>query len=88
MQGEINTPLIISLDENPTTGYLWHIEPQINMSVLSDKYISPTSDEIGGGGRREFSVVFIQPGKYQITAYKKRPWETHYTTKNFEINIE
>ncbi len=89
LEGKTNTPLIIQLEENPSTGYLWHIEPQTGMSMLSTAYTPHVNGEIGTGGIREFRMVFNQPNTYHVLAFQKREWESECLIfKNFKVNIK
>ena len=54
--------VIISLDENPTTGYSWQffITPakQNTITDTAETYIAPDTSLIGAGGIKEYSFFF------------------------------
>ncbi|MBQ8482384.1 MAG: protease inhibitor I42 family protein [Alphaproteobacteria bacterium] len=70
---------VITLEENPTTGYRWEfkIEPenQVIFSNIKEKYVYQQTKLIGAGGIKEFSFKIRNAGKADIFGYYRRPWE-------------
>jgi inhibitor of cysteine peptidase len=69
--------IIITLEENPTTGYQWNISVTDRLSVLGETYEpSDTSGElVGAGGRHVWVLYAFDTGTYTFNAVYKRPWE-------------
>ena len=70
---------VISLPENPTTGYSWQFSAvSDDKSVISDMeetYIAPDNRTVGAGGLKKYSFTARQKGTVTITGYYCRPWE-------------
>lgn len=73
---------IISLTENPTTGYVWRFDPQgstnagiVNVSDLGFARPQPTQPMVGAPGLHRWSVAGVRAGKARLHFVKSRPWE-------------
>lgn len=73
---------VIDLDENPSTGYTWHFDPQRskNAAIVSvaDLGFSPPPAQpspIGAPGRRRWSVEAVRTGRAELVFTYARPWE-------------
>lgn len=71
--------VVISLAENPTTGYSWQffITPakQNTITDTAETYIAPDTSLVGAGGMKEYSFTAAQEGRVTVTGYYFRPWE-------------
>ena len=71
--------VVISLAENPTTGYSWQffITPakQNTITDTAETYIAPDTSLLGAGGMKEYSFTAAQEGRVTVTGYYFRPWE-------------
>ncbi len=71
--------VIISLDENPTTGYSWQffITPaeQNIITDTAETYIAPDTSLLGAGGIKEYSFTAARKGTATVTGYYFRSWE-------------
>lgn len=71
--------VVISLAENPTTGYSWQffITPakQNTITDTAETYIAPDTSLLGTGGMKEYSFTAAQEGRVTVTGYYFRPWE-------------
>lgn len=87
------TEVIVSLPENPTTGYSWKFflrpEQQNIISDISEIYVSPQKQMPGAGGVKEYKFTAASPGEITITGYNFRPWEKldPQTAKKVEYTI-
>jgi inhibitor of cysteine peptidase len=70
---------IITLAENPTTGYAWifEIEPkeQNVITNIREKYVHQKTNLIGSGGIKEYSFKAENSGRVDIYGYYVRSWE-------------
>lgn len=75
----VGQKVVISLDENPSTGYSWQffITPakQKTITDIAENYINPDTSLIGAGGIKEYSFTAAQKGTLTVTGYYFRPWE-------------
>ena len=69
--------LVIALEANPTTGYLWEVvEPQ--QPILGQKgepEYQPESDKIGAPGLQTFRFTGQKAGDMTLELIYHRPWE-------------
>jgi len=86
-----NDQIVITLDSNPTTGYMWVVD-------FDDEYLSFTKQEfipgavgediVGVGGLEKFIFNPIKVGKTELTFNYKRDWEEEIIeTQHFKYNI-
>lgn len=66
--------VIISLQENPTTGYRWQIDAATGVTLTSDEFFG-VSLAPGGGGERKLSFTAPASGTFQVRAILRRGWE-------------
>ena len=69
--------LVISLPENPTTGFRWafdFLDKELFL-VQNDEYTVASSSGVGGGGQRIFSLASQKSGESQIQLKRWREWE-------------
>lgn len=66
--------VIISLAENPTTGYSWQffITPakQNTITDTAETYIAPDTSLIGAGGMKEYSFTAAREERVTVTGYQ------------------
>jgi len=75
--------VVITLDENPTTGYVWAVEGQPELLVLqSSDYVSdapPNKPDrpmiVGAGGKHTFTFVAQKSGTTTLKLKHWRSWE-------------
>ncbi len=67
--------VLVSLNENPTTGYMWNATASKGLSVISDTYYPPNTTLIGAGGYHEWILAPDTVGTYTFKATYMRPWE-------------
>ena len=67
--------VLVSLNENPTTGYMWNATVSKGLAVISDTYIAPNTTLIGAGGYHEWILAPDTVGTYTFKAVYMRPWE-------------
>ena len=67
----------IRLQENPTTGYRWALEPfdEEVMSLDDAAYAPAREGGLGGGGQRAWTFSTRKPGTATLQLKLWRPWE-------------
>ena len=80
----VGKSFVITLDENPTTGYVWAVEEQPESLVLlqSSDYVSDAPPDkpdrpmiVGAGGKRTFTFVAHKSGTTTLKLKHWRSWE-------------
>ncbi len=68
--------LVVRLDENPTTGYLWQhaIFPPGALELVDSK-VERKGELPGAGGTRRFTFSATHPGAARVILSRRRPWE-------------
>ena len=72
----INGSLSIELDENPSTGYSWHVtisNPEI-LKIVKDDY-TQKGDLLGSGGIHKWEIKGIKEGLTTVKFELYRNWE-------------
>ena len=67
--------IVISLAENPTTGFSWNVTSSTGLSYVNDTYIAPETKLVGAGGTHEWRYLAAEKGDAGFSAIYKRPWE-------------
>ena len=69
--------LVVALEENPTTGYGWELEPgRLGMLEEPDTTFEPHgTGAAGSGGRRTFTFRLTSAGSARPSLVLRRPWE-------------
>jgi len=84
----------LRLEENPTTGYSWELNLSQGLSLVSDDYYPPESEEseqplLGAGGVHLWEIKADSEGKQLVTAIYKRSWENETGTEDkFTLDVE
>jgi predicted secreted protein len=83
----------ILLDSNPTTGYSWITDEEIDSTIveLTDSEFLQTETEkelVGAGGCEVFTFEAKNSGQTEIILYYQRPWEEAELKDEFIFNIE
>lgn len=82
--------LVLSLPENPTTGYRWQLNPPGKSLVLeSDRFELQEKAMTGAAGIRQFSFCVSAAGQARLRLALIREWETDKPPlENFSLLIE
>jgi predicted secreted protein len=82
---QVDQPVVLTLQVNPTTGYLWHPIFDEAVVVLQDRRFERTSNAVGSAGTELFTFIPKRAGRAEIMFDLRRPWEQnarehrHYT---------
>lgn len=71
----LGQPVVVSLDVNPTTGYLW--QPVFNSEemTLQERHLSPPPATPGAATTESFQFVPQRSGQLRIVFELRRTWE-------------
>jgi predicted secreted protein len=73
---DVDEPVVISLEETPTTGYQWEVvDPPADVEVDETRFDPPTSPAPGAAGRRVITVRATAPGAHRLRVQRRRAWE-------------
>jgi predicted secreted protein len=91
---KVGQEFILSLDSNPTTGYVWDFDKSYDDKLLEVKvdkaYTSDTTvneNIVGQGGRTYWKFKALQAGTAEIELGYARPWESVPPAKTIKITI-
>ena len=75
----LNKSVVITLPENPTTGYSWQFttdsRQQNLISDLREESLPPHTDLVGAGGKKQITFKTQAKGMVKIRGFYARPWE-------------
>jgi inhibitor of cysteine peptidase len=84
----VGEPVILELEETPTTGYRWSLELDPELEVKSANHAQHADSAIGGGGVRRFVVAARTPGERVVRARLWREWGGEGSIiKRFEVSL-
>jgi inhibitor of cysteine peptidase len=74
---QVNDLLLLSLDENPTTGFQWAIDGVGSdlVKLQASEYVPAGESRVGGGGQRILTFKVQQAGIDQLRLKLWREWE-------------
>ena len=89
MNASLNVEFTLSLESNPTTGYVWEATFDRAFLELKKKEFKESDGEsVGSGGIETLTFVPIKEGRTEIIMVHKRPWESISLEKrSFPIEI-
>jgi inhibitor of cysteine peptidase len=72
---EVNAgePFEIVLPENPTTGYVWHVDERHALEDAGEPAFEPAGSAVGAGGFRTFRLRAPTSGQSTLALTLKRP---------------
>jgi len=86
----LGTVINISLEGNPTTGYIWETASRTApvLTQVNPPAFKPGSKLIGAGGIITFQFRADKKGNIKLTIVYHRPWEKNKAPiKTFQLNI-
>jgi inhibitor of cysteine peptidase len=66
--------IVLSLPENPSTGFRWMMETSGCIFTLSSSYTPSGTGRIGAGGTRVWRFMVNGTGSGEISAVYRQPW--------------
>lgn len=88
IQLSVESILNIRLEENPTTGYRWEVNPisKEYLQILNEHFECNENEGIGAGGTRIFSFQPKKTGHCLLLLELKRSWEDSIE-EHFQLSI-
>lgn len=93
INGRVGQILVLTLEENPTTGYNWEMM-DTNSNILSLKVSKYEQDDalrsrglFGAGGKHIYVFKLSYVGTTQLQLIYKRPWEPE-GIQNFSVIVD
>jgi inhibitor of cysteine peptidase len=74
---QVNDLLLLSLDENPTTGFQWAVDGGGSdlVELQSSEYLPARESKVGGGGQRVLTFKAQRAGIDQLRLKLWREWQ-------------
>jgi inhibitor of cysteine peptidase len=81
--------VILELEENPTTGYVWKVEElDSRILELTGEDLHAAGGGIGAGGTRKMTFKAIGAGASLLRLKCARPWEPDAPSSTFSVTID
>ena len=89
MNASLNVEFNLSLESNPTTGYVWEaVFDSVYMNLKKKDFKASDAKSVGAGGIEIFTFVPVKTGLTEIIMLHKRPWESKSSEeRSFQIEI-
>ena len=78
VMAKVGDQIVITLKENPSTGYAWTMKLAPGLSLVSSKFTAPSASPVqlvGASGTRTWVVKVDNAGKLKFTGVYVRSWE-------------
>jgi len=84
-----DTQLVLALDENPSTGYRWTVDPVQPplLVLLSDEYMIKPAVGYGGGGIRQLVFRPVKSGEVLLSLRLTRAWDESIALR-FAVSVK
>jgi inhibitor of cysteine peptidase len=81
--------IVVSLPENPSTGYLWDMKATSGLMLVSNTFVRSPTKYIGGAGTRIWRYQVSGAGTQSVTGSYHRPWlPSTPTDRKFSFSVE
>ena len=89
MNASLNVEFDLSLESNPTTGYVWEaVFDSAYLDLKKKDFKASDAKSVGSGGIEIFTFVPVKTGLTEIIMVHKRPWESKSSEeRSFQIEI-
>jgi inhibitor of cysteine peptidase len=90
VQVRVGDEIVVSLDENPTTGYRWAIDSsgEPTLAPIGSSYEPSAGGGMGGGGQRTFRFRAVAAGQAGLRLVLRQEWQPDTATEQFEIQTD
>jgi inhibitor of cysteine peptidase len=81
--------VVVSLPENPSTGYLWDMKTTPGLMLVSNTFVRSPTKYIGGAGTRIWRYQVAGTGTQSVTGTYHRPWlPASPTDRKFSFSVQ
>jgi inhibitor of cysteine peptidase len=81
--------IVVSLPENPSTGYLWDMKATPGLMLISNTFVRSPTKYIGGAGTRIWRYQVGGTGTQSLTGSYHRPWlPSTPTDRKFSFSVQ
>jgi predicted secreted protein len=82
----VGETFLLEFEQNPTTGYLWQIEPTDGvLDVITDDFTP--AEGIGAGGLRRIRFACKEPGHLTLRLSLAREWDRENPLKSWSADV-
>ena len=87
----IGGTLTVTLDSNQTTGFSWELKEIGDTNILQkmdSKYVAPTSNMVGAGGKEVWNFKALKAGTTTLSMEYSQPWAGgQKDAKSFNLTV-
>ena len=87
----IGGTLTVTLDSNQTTGFSWELKEIGDTNILQkidNKYVAPTSNLVGAGGKEVWNFKALKAGTTTLSMDYSQPWAGgQKDVKSFNLTV-
>jgi inhibitor of cysteine peptidase len=87
----IGGTLTVTLDSNQTTGFSWELKEIGDTNILQkmdSKYVAPTSNMVGAGGKEVWNFKALKGGTTTLSMDYSQPWAGgQKDVKSFNLTV-
>lgn len=90
VSAKIGDKFTVTLDENPSTGYLWYMNVTGGLTIVNDTYLPPNTTLVGAPGLHVWQIEAAGAGDQKFNATYKRlqePTIGNETTYVLNVNV-
>lgn len=84
------TPIVVTLKSNASTGYRWELVKPLNRSVIRlvwHRYSAPSGDAPGAAGIERWRLRTVGAGRVRLRFVYVRPWQPSKVARRFGVTI-
>ncbi len=75
LEMNVNETVLVSLEENPTTGYEWNMTPSAGLEIVSSEFVPAKDETVGAPGVHEWILKAIESGNQVFSGADVRSFE-------------
>lgn len=89
VSARVSDVIVLSLPENPSTGYLWDTRATPGLMLISNTFVRSPTKYIGGAGTRIWRYEVTGAGTQSVTGSYHRPWmPASPTDRRFGFSVQ
>jgi inhibitor of cysteine peptidase len=91
VKAAVGDEIFVTLKDNPSTGYQWHMEHSAGLTQVSSQFAGPSpspSPMVGAGGMRTWVFKVAKAGSQSLKGDYARPWESVQPATTFTLTVD